>query len=257
MKKEIVSKISLYDILAMFIPGGTLFVFILLVQEHELQFNNYKIDSVLSWIIVLIASYLLGLINHCCTSLMWKRLRNNPIMILYASSKEEDYMPCIGSISPYLVFILVTISITTIQTNGCSKYMIIFLPFLVYSILYIKLLYSIPSSIKKVKEEMTKEKKEDLLSAYYEAYYHVAIHRYSNDIFIMEGQVAFMQNMLLPLFCLLFIPDIQYYFSESSTLLRWLLTIGLISLPPTIYLRQYKIYQRVWEDYNYFKRYDL
>lgn len=53
----------------------------------------------------------------------------------------------------------------------------------------------------------SKESKESIVSEYYDAYYFVAKHKYCDDIFIMEGQVAFMQNMILPLSLFVSWPD--------------------------------------------------
>ena len=77
---KFVSKLSLYDILSMVIPGGTIFLFFSMTLKYELYFCEYHIDSALGWIIALVASYLLGLINHICTAIIWKKFRKNHML---------------------------------------------------------------------------------------------------------------------------------------------------------------------------------
>lgn len=78
--------------------------------------------------------------------------------------------------------------------------------------------------------------------------------RYNNDIPIMEGQVAFMQSMLLPLILLTLVvaygSDRQW---SCPCAVISVMTVFIISIMKTIYARQMKIYNRVWEDDKYLK----
>lgn len=62
--KDIVSKFSLYDILAMIVPGGAILVAIALMINNLLVINTNLIEKPLFWIIGLTGAYLVGLLNH-------------------------------------------------------------------------------------------------------------------------------------------------------------------------------------------------
>lgn len=97
----------------------------------------------------------------------------------------------------------------------------------------------------------------NLHKEYYEAYYYVAKNRYNNDIFIMEGQVAFIQNMIIPLLLIAILPKCavsNYINGDNVWIVKILLAIGVIMLIPTVFQRQLKIYQRVREDYEFLRR---
>ena len=94
--KELVSKLSLYDILAMVIPGGTIIVFIALMINNSLIVNEDLIEKPLSWIIWLVISYIIGLLNHTLATFVWKRFRNNDFMIKLSVEKARSYLPVIG-----------------------------------------------------------------------------------------------------------------------------------------------------------------
>lgn len=87
---ELTSKLSLYDILSMIIPGGTILLFLALTVGCELRFDGYKIAPVISGTIVIVVSYLLGLINHSFTSCLWKPFRNNSKMIQQAFDEDKE-----------------------------------------------------------------------------------------------------------------------------------------------------------------------
>ena len=93
-----------------------------------------------------------------------------------------------------------------------------------------------------------------VLQQYYSAYYFVVKNKYNDDISIMEGQIAFLQSMLLPLVLFFFVPiDFLKEFIPgiSCCLLYLLLTICILAIFAVVFCRQMKIYQRVWEDYEY------
>ena len=90
--KDIVSKFSLYDILAMIVPGGTILLYISLsLLENTLIFDVSKAHASITWAIILIVSYLLGLINQYITSQIWKSFRNNPYINTFMSSDSIKY----------------------------------------------------------------------------------------------------------------------------------------------------------------------
>ena len=85
--KDFTSRLSLYDILSMVIPGGTIFLFLSLAFGNQLSIDQSKISPVLGWAIALVISYLLGLINHVCTAILWKPFRNNPEMLRFSQQQ--------------------------------------------------------------------------------------------------------------------------------------------------------------------------
>lgn len=267
--KDFVAKISLYDILAMLIPGGTIFLFLSLVLGNQLKINESAIDPILGWTIALVSSYLLGLINHVCTAMIWNPFRNNPIMIQksydlvlnrmettqylnsFLSKKvdnytfKEEYMYIWGIVLGYIVVpLVVTICMICSKEYG-------FIVFTIYSIVII-----IYGSIHWFKKNTFKS--ESFLDVYYSSYYYVSKYGYGNYISIMEGQVAFIQNMFFPLFLIVFFPVGELYWKDlfccNVCLIKIFISIGILLLFPVVYQRQNKIYQCVWEDFEYLKR---
>lgn len=274
--KELVSKLSLYDILAMVIPGGTIIVFIALMINNSLIVNEDLIEKPLSWIIWLVISYIIGLLNHTLATFVWKRFRNNDFMIKLSVEKARSYLPVIGRFDT----LTRTIDISNIDRNrirNCVCQMKAVL--LVYTALFIimfmancickkcnstdislmltipfiailicamaELIYTLKSS---------QNSNSAVLQQYYSAYYFVVKNKYNDDISIMEGQIAFLQSMLLPLVLFFFVPiDFLKEFIPgiSCCLLYLLLTICILAIFAVVFCRQMKIYQRVWEDYEY------
>lgn len=84
----------------------------------------------------------------------------------------------------------------------------------------------------------------------------MAKHKYSDDISIMEGQIAFLQSMVLPLILFLFSDTYllgQFIPGIRISLMRALLLLIIIAVFFAVFCRQMKIYRRVWEDYEYLK----
>ena len=61
--KELVSKLSLYDILAMVIPGGAILIYLNTVIGNTLIFDKTKADPAITWIISFVVSYIFGIIS--------------------------------------------------------------------------------------------------------------------------------------------------------------------------------------------------
>lgn len=246
-----VSKLSLYDILSMVIPGGTIFLFLSLTLGYKLKIDECAIDPVLGWTIALVLSYLLGLINHVCTGVMWGHFRNNPAMIQYALGNKQNKCKilCRWIMGIVVIFAFLLVLSSLCDTNWMQyRWMLPFIVFIIILSFYTCLLIS--------RNIFPKKEDKEILDKYYEQYYYVAKHRYNDDIFIMEGQIAFMQCMIIPLFCLLCISKCDWYCLDDDTLnvVRVLLSLLLCFLIPTIFLRQIKIYQRVEEDCDNLKK---
>lgn len=285
---DFLKKISLYDILSMLIPGGVIYIFLLLTQGFALKLNENKIDPTLGWIVSLTVSYLLGLINHSLTSLIWSPFRNNFQMIkcagikygnlkyvdndrnepcwfcttfakhkiskkILAAEKAMQRSPCVLFLVYLSSGIIVTICIFTIFRQEIFSYVdYIFMPFFVFAII------TFCQFVSCIKGESQHIVKKGIIEDYYQRYYYVATHSYRKDMFVIEGQVAFMQSMLIPIFCLLLLPDYKYDMllncGACSSAIKVILCLIVIFSIPAIFCRQMKIYQCVFEDYKFLPR---
>lgn len=271
--KEFVSKLSLYDLLAMFLPGMLIFVFMTLVMGYELSVDECRAEKFISWTVFFLVSYLLGIINHVATSALVRifMFRNNSNMISrafkdvyrYCSQnarlceiaddvKESGSTPsCMCRLLGILSIILLGIILYGVFKDESVhlRYLLI-LPFLIYSIIFLFISCC---------GRCSKSDSRKVVDHYYKAYYYVAPNSYSKDVSVMEGQVAFMQSMIVPLILYLFVPKCELscllgLFGNLENLIylmKGVLLVSIIILLVAINLRQMKIYQRVWEDYAY------
>ncbi len=216
---EFISKISLYDILAMVIPGGTIIAicgnycgfspFVIETEKH----NAFFVYSIL-----FTGCYIVGLIYNCIIELFCKNIRNNPISIKYAH-------------------FLVRKDLNKIPKKYYEKN--------IHRCLWVVWMY-----IKCLCPKF-RHKYNHILNQYYTAYYYTMTQTTSSTISIMESQVSFLRNMFLPILLISFqFSDFFAYF-EDSTGIMLLYIIVVICIPVTIIVRQNKIYRRVWEDYEY------
>lgn len=238
-------KLSLYDILAMLVPGGTLYVFFLLASRFDLVIYEYEINPALAWTIALVVSYILGLINQTFTSILWSEFRNNHKMINSKSYTDFAFIRIMVKMGAVKASVLISISLFAIGTSSENVCKVLsFVPFCIFLILFIK-------------SVITKKNGSDESTDYLLKYYYVATHKYRNDISILEGQVAFLQSMLIPLSCLLLLPSSSFNLingTENVCAIKLLLLFIILFSIPVIFIRQMKIYQCVKEDYEYLKR---
>ena len=113
------------------------------------------------------------------------------------------------------------------------------------SILYLVNLYIKCSSNNSTERSLGLEK-------YYEAYYYVQQNSQNKDIPIMEGQVAFLQSMTIPISLLATMQGSAASFMNCG--IRLLIFMVYIGIFPIVYDRIKKIHIRVWEDYEFLKR---
>lgn len=278
--KEIFSKLSLYDILVMLIPGGTILVFIALSLDFELYFDTSKMAPALAWTITLTFAYLIGIVNHIVTSILWIGFRNNPCMISRAGVRKNvigvetnncGWLKCL--ILPIILLSILFIICLRVKRE-CVLYIdciIYVLPLFYFLFLLLGIiLFAIKSKCKKTTTECEiiksfkrvrffykneKSFSKIILEKYYERYYAALKNRYSNDIPVMEGQVAFMQSMIIPLSLLTLLPcEILCKYICGHVCEVRILVLSLVALLVlAIWHRQMKIYERVWEDARYLK----
>lgn len=254
--KDFISKLTIYDILSMVIPGGTILLCIVVSLHNDVFQKGCKIDSYILWISASVLSYLIGIVNHSITAILWSKFRNCPQMLQVASDETGKDKCCfeifIACLSPFMIilllftaFYIVKDCISLKQINFCY----IILPFLIFSCVFlVRSLCNININCDNIDTNI----KDD----YYQKYYYVATHTYRNDIFTIEGQVALMQNMFFPIFYLLMLPhdilnSILAINKDQVCLLKLSLLFLLVLLLPTIFHRQMKIYRCIYEDWKY------
>lgn len=286
-----ITKISLYDILAMIIPGGTIILFLqYLLASLPFPINAIStfLQSLWSWqncLVILVLSYMVGLANHLLACQVWKRNRNDPKMIKGKLFEVISNMP----LSFYLKYLFhtegneITASQSQIKKIASTSLWIFF------TIWFVSQLFVLASEVLFSKDVefllceidivlvmvlclmtlaiplfYTKTEDKALLDAYYEAYYYVQQNSERSNIPVIESQVAFLQSMLLPLLLMLCLPtySVEKMFSiELGTNANYIVFMIkvfwaslCVSIIPIVFYRQNKIYELVWYDYEYLKR---
>lgn len=250
--KDFTSKLSLYDILSMVIPGGTIFLFISLTLGYKLKVNICEIDTALGCIIALVISYLLGLINHVCTTISWKWFRDNHMLWW-----GKNFLFC-----ETLCFMdICLLGLITLSMLGCllshvkNEQVICLIISITFLIIFI-------CGIVELKKKQENDTFQHIRKQYYDKYYYVMKNRYNDDIPIMEGQVAFLQNMLYPLALFLFVSP-QILLEKLTTeegccfyknIWWWFIALLFLLLIGTIFYRQKKIDERISEDYDFLNK---
>lgn len=86
---KFLGKLSLYDMIVMVIPGGTILLFFLDYYGVDLL----SIGSDISPLVVLgavVASYIIGMGNHVIAKKLWKTLRNNYWLLSYCLKNAKN-----------------------------------------------------------------------------------------------------------------------------------------------------------------------
>jgi len=244
---DFLNKISLYDILAMLVPGGTLYIVMLLALGFDLSIDDSKISLTLAWVIALAFSYILGLINQTLTYLVWNPFRNNPQMIVCKDCKVIPFLNIVIR-SPFVWLYILGAIFLLVKNIHTSVFYSIIIALILFCLLLICFL----------KRNKKQDSNNKIVKNYLIRYYYVATHRYRNDTFIIEGQIAFLQNMLIPLLSILALPNTSlntYCYNENSIcVIRISLCCIIILSIIVIFFRQMKVYRCIMEDYMYLKR---
>lgn len=271
--KEYATKLTLYDFISMLMPGSIIVaILMLLCTDGAITLPN----NAFFWMFFFISSYLAGIVNHIVTSSLFKifHFQNCPKMLAYSYQKAKDQgydsdnsaenssnaekPSCKSYICCGIALLGVFFGLLCCICSICKQKspLIIVSAFFVFYIAVLLL-------------ELFKNRKggnawfKDLKNKYYERYYYVKKNGYGNDIEVIESQVAFLQSLILPILLILtsqcsprklmtlFGPDCKYELSPCGFVAITLLTLAAIIV--AIFLRQQKIYDRVWEDYHYLK----
>jgi len=241
MKDFLTSKLPLFDILAMIIPGWLIYLLIpikLLVTSHPLNDGKCQVGKIF---LILIFSYIIGLIWNMIMEWIFEKIKwkNNILHITYRYYKSKKMVTC--SLFKYMLF-------------NCPRILSLFCKY--------RCRYNVCRNYQQLTSSSFQDKN-DILKLYYHYYYFVLQNRYSDVIPILEGQVAFLRNIIGIIFILGLIAILKIVYNScrmffypnldivtlliifgSSVFLFWGAIVTMIS-------RQDKIYQRVWEDYEY------
>ena len=220
MNTEIPSKLSLYDILAMLIPGAFIICWV------DVIFCNQKIiDSFTSkWLtgmLFIAVCYLMGIIYCRLMEYLWRyigKFINNPKRMKKSFDKKVEVM-----------------NSKKVFENELF------------------------GELKRFKPSVDKE--EDgckIQDIYYEAYAFVAKNTYRKDVHILESQFAFLRNMLPLVFLFIVLiankTKVEIISHDTCCIIITVLLIIAVFIFVSMCLIQRKIYDIVWEDYEYLRR---
>lgn len=218
---DFVSKLTLYDILAMVIPGGAMLAAISLLFNRTITVD---LDNITCLSINIIISYIVGIVLHIITNYFWKPWRNSTFLIKQAElqiKKETEESHFFREKLHFCITVMWSMLLRILR-------------------------------LRTEKEDKT------CLDDYYNAYYYVRKNTYTNAIEVIEGQIAFLQSMMLPLILFQISPQenwAQFLINKQDVpYIKSLLGIISIASIITIYQRIQKVHYLVWSDYKYLKR---
>ena len=259
MGNGFISKLSLYDILAMLIPGVVVILFFAIAMGSDFSFFcEAKIPQWLAILCLLVVAYIVGLINHCFTSYFWREFSSHCFElndIWNRKNRLTDFRKILfpGRVLALICWIILAVIFHLfdgLSYEAIPKWIIICLPALLCFVMAFAIYFA--SKYYGEPQKMTDE-----LNAHYTRYYYVVKSNFSNDIAIIESQIAFLQNMLFPLALFYFLPsaEIKPYLQQEELfpLLVVMYSFFFLMIVPVIFSRQCKINKRVREDYSYLK----
>ena len=289
---RIIGTLSFYDVVSMVIPGGTILLFFRVLFAADsyplsvLISKEQEIDHTILFTIGVVVAYIVGIFNHLLSAKIWSGFRNNPAFI-----KRELIKVMRDTPEPfYLKLLCSNVNTTATSTNSKRNtvdaylrgpFWLVWAIFVSCSILQlvanfsisifdciyiIGILFLIFSVVLMLAVPLFEEGQEDknILDVYYIAYYYVLQNYKNKDISILEGQVAFLETMFIPILSFLCIPykSLLSFFmlgnvvNESYVILLFKCLIALLwlGLLPAILNRIGKIHELVWYDYEYLKR---
>lgn len=277
-------KLSLYDILSMVIPGGIILLFFLGCCGFDWRVSDVDVDSKLIWGFGLVVSYIIGMGNHAFSKKLWKKYRNNPLLLKHSlkgyrtrytvevkklthkincddcevDAIESFLRLSVSIIAVLLVLLILGFWIADIAIPQlCTK--VVFL-LAVASLVIVFVLWLLSHVC------LSSDNSSEVQDKYNEAYTYVLQRSKNGEIPVIEGQIAFLQSMILPIALMLALLAIKgnTFLSISGCckccaagcscpfvfggVLVWLLLFTLI------YERIMKVHSMVWDYYEYTKR---
>ncbi len=276
---QLISKLSIYDILVMVIPGGIL---LWCLSEYFPEISDFSSSFIGEYgkeafiAVFLIAAYVVGIFNHIITHTLWHPFRNNPELLIkslrdnmcqfeempHISSLFNNHIPDVDNTRAFtsvwqFVFItalgIVTIAgftgvLFSLPLTSCKAITLLPSAFLLFWFLH-----WLFCKTEKLSECENNYRTRQIRRVYDKAYYLALKDAYSSDIAVVEGQAAFLQSLLIPLAFAIASPNDNIYFSINIGTVKLLLFIIYIGLFPTIFNRMELVHSRVWEDYEFLK----
>ena len=261
--------LSLYDMLSMIIPGGIL-LWMCSVYCKGLGSISYGIASghheLFAFLFLCPLAYIVGIGNHLITTKLWAMFRNNPYLIIDCLEKAKNQFSStrklekirnsfrinpnrVDTCSAFIHYSFLTalgVVVFGIVLNLILAYMLNCLVFLYLGAAY-GIIWMLTTSFC---NSYSDEEEKKVIETYYEAYYYVQQKSKNSDISIMEGQVAFMQSMSIPL-ALLAVSSCSLTAASAYCTFRLIMFSLFIIIFPMVICRIRKIHSRVWEDYEF------
>ena len=276
---NIISKFSLYDIVAMVIPGFTILLVLTMLFGYTWTYESYLVNSTVFWIVAITLSYIIGIINEILCRNLWGKLRNNTAIIneqlrkikeetgisegLPKLDKSTQYNALSNCICMTYIFGMAILGIIQmfedklVNLMGCKCCCLVAITIFI-------LFYVLAYIVVIIKAQPQDDQGKKLLDDYYNAYYYVRNCKSNSGISIIEGQVAFLQNMFVPIGLIMTLPCTMFSDTFGTPpygdidnfycMIKLLLLILLLLMIWCIWNRIKKIYYLVWSDYAYQKR---
>ncbi len=270
--RTFVNKLSLYDLLSMVIPGGIL-LWVLSIYCPDLYSIAQGIacghSNLFLFFFFCPLAYIIGICNHVVASKLWYVFRNNPYIIvsclddeigqfkhtqkLWHLRKDKIHIATnrVDSFNDFVQYSF--ISAIGLLAVG----MVIDCAFSIhvnsYAFIALAVLYFVLYGVSTLCCNSTTKEERKVTELYYEAYYYVQQTSRNSDISVMEGQVAFLQSMTIPL-SLLIVSHFKICVSSCYPAVQLFLLVVYICIFPIVYNRIKKIHSRVWEDYEFLSR---
>lgn len=241
---DITSKFSLYDVLAMIIPGGIIMASIAIF----LSISSYKETielccgcsievnkdlTIIEYFFLLAFAYIIGLINNWINDGLFRYFRNNTTDIYNELKKVINKNRNIH-LNKY---------IDPIYFNDTSIRRFYYIAFFDFVYIMCALIpCEVFGNIRNPKD-------------YYEVYYRLSRKNLLGSVPLIESQVALLRNCILPLIALLiatYVTSLTLTRICTIGTLRCTIAILIISFFIVMVQRQNKIYYIIWESANYY-----
>lgn len=251
---NLISKLNLYEVLAMLIPGSALtFELCALLHKSVGTYGSCCSTSPDSMYILVffVIAYIVGCIYHVFLDWWWSPLKNNPTHIAYIyHSISKDTHPALTQL----------LGDQDIEGKGCFSYLqcrcaLLRLLWMAISIIF----YPICALMKCLCIECCcsshgSHEKQIFLDKYYTAYYYAERNRGGAPYGFIEGQIALCRNMILPVILVPFTLNGCLAFAGECPCIGTICGIAAVVLFVFTVLRQEKLYRCIMEDYEYTKR---
>lgn len=255
--------------LSMIIPGGILLWMCSVYCKGLWSVSNGTVSGhheLFAFLFLCPLAYIVGIGNHLITTKLWAMFRNNPYLIIDCLEKAKNQFSStrklekirnsfrinpnrVDTCSAFIHYSFLTalgVVVFSIVLNLIFAYMLNCLVFLYLGAAY-GIIWMLTTSFC---NSYSDEEEKKVIETYYEAYYYVQQKSKNSDISVMEGQVAFMQSMSIPL-ALLAVSSCSLTAASANCTFRLIMFSLFIIIFPMVICRIRKIHSRVWEDYEF------